>query len=48
MPESPDPLDSVDALLRSRADRGVFRSFAAARRRIQLSLTKGARIQLGE
>jgi len=36
MPKSPDPLDSVDALLRSRADRGVFRSFAAARRRNRL------------
>ena len=36
MPEAPNPLDSVDALLRSRADRGVFRSFAAARQRDRL------------
>jgi hypothetical protein len=36
MPESPDPMDSVDALLRSRADRGMFRSFAAARQRGRL------------
>ena len=36
MPESSDPIDSVDALLRARADRGVFRSFAAGRRRGRL------------
>ena len=36
MLETPDPIDSVDVLLRTRADRGTFRSFAAARRRGRL------------
>ena len=33
------PADAVDALLRSRADRGVFRSFASARVRGKLDCT---------
>ncbi len=36
MPESRGPEDIVDALLRARADRGVFRSFASARVRGRL------------